>query len=158
MAKLIELQKSQLEQEPNLIWNSFIQLIVESKTEELSENQTIAQFACLYDSEVQNGGHLQYFENQYLLFEDKLTVVVEKTIEDLKTLGANKYAEILSQAREKYFSRQRIHPSTTEEFCSLELENEFVELDNQYYDCLPGMNYYLKTFLESHMEDFIKFV
>jgi hypothetical protein len=158
MAKYIELQRSEIEQEPNLIWKSFIQLLVESKTDELSENQTIAQFAWLYDSEVQTGGHLQYFENQYLLFEEKLTEVIEKTIESLKTLGATKYAEILSQARKKYFSRQRIHPSTTEEFCSLELQNEFGEFDNHYYDCSPGMNYYLKTFLESHIEDFIKFV
>jgi hypothetical protein len=157
MAKYIELQKDEVKKEPNLIWNSFIQLITES-TEELSENQSIAQFAWQYDSEVQNGGHLQYFENQYLLFEDKLPVVIEKTTEALKTLGATKYAEILSKARDKYFSRTRKHPSTTEEFCDLELENEFVELDNQYYDCSPGMSYYLKTFLESHMEDFIKFV
>jgi hypothetical protein len=43
MAKYIELQKAEIKKETNLIWNSFIQLIAESKTEELNENQSIAQ-------------------------------------------------------------------------------------------------------------------
>ena len=64
MVKPIELAKSEVSDKPYLVWNALIQLITESNHEDLNEIQSIPLFAFWYDSEIQNGGHLQYFENK----------------------------------------------------------------------------------------------
>ena len=52
------------EREPHLIWNAFVDLIAVESYEQLSPVQRMAHLAFWYDSEVQNGGHGQYFENR----------------------------------------------------------------------------------------------
>lgn len=158
MVKRIAIQKIKAEKEPYLTWDSFIHLIAFSKTEELNEIQSVAQLAWWYDSEVQNGGHLQYFENKYILHKDKLLHLVLATVKALKIIGATKQSKILSQALNKYLSRVRKHPSTVKDFCKLELANEFGKLDDKYYGCSPEMNYYLKNYSNIHVDDFIEFV
>ena len=114
-----ELEKSRVDKEPYLVWNAFVELIIK-KPNELSDVQSMAHFAFGYDSEVQNGGHLQYFENMFNRYRDKEDTLVSVTLEALKIIGAKKQAEILSQAAKQYFSTKRKHPSTIEEFVELE--------------------------------------
>jgi hypothetical protein len=56
------IQKSQAISDPTIIWNTFIDLIAE-RAEDLDPEQRPAHFVLIYDFEVQNGGHLQYFYN-----------------------------------------------------------------------------------------------
>lgn len=51
------------EREPHLIWNAFVDLVAVEAYEDLTEIQRRAHLVFWYDSEVQNGGHDQYFEN-----------------------------------------------------------------------------------------------
>jgi hypothetical protein len=158
MVKPIELSKTEVERRPYLIWNALIQLLVESKLEELNDIQIVPLFAFWYDSEVQNGGHLRYFENKGKLFRNNENVLVNSTLKALNILGATQQADIYSTASIKYFSQIRKHPQNVEEFCKLELEDEFGEYDRRYYDCVPDMNNLLELYLQGHLTEFVKLI
>jgi hypothetical protein len=152
-----EIEKSKVEKEPYSIWNAFIELIARDP-DKLNDIQVVAHFAWKYDSEVQNGGHLQYFENIFNIYKGKENIVVSATLEALKIIGAKKQLKILSDASKQYFSKQRRHPSTIEEFVDEELEGEFEKLDNRYYDCEPDMNSFLEKYLQTHLGEFVRVV
>ena len=98
------------------------------------------------------------FENIFNIYKGKENIVVEATLEALKRVGAKKQFKILSDASKRYFSKQRRHPSTVEEFVDSELEGEFEKLDNRYYDCEPDMNTFLEKYLQTHLIEFVKLV
>jgi len=50
--------------EPHMVWNAFVDLIATEDYADLSPLQRKAHLVFWYESEVQNGGHGQYFENQ----------------------------------------------------------------------------------------------
>lgn len=157
MAKPIEIEKLKIQKEPYLAWNAFIELIAENP-DKLNDIQAVAHFAFWYDSEVQNGGHLQYFENMFNRYKGKEDILVSATLEALKIVGAKKQVKILSDASKQYFSRKRNHPSTVKEFADLELADEFGKLDKRYYSCAPDMNTYLEKYLQTHSSEFVKIV
>jgi len=158
MVKPIELAKSEVSDKPYLVWNALIQLITESNHEDLNEIQSIPLFAFWYDSEIQNGGHLQYFENKLKLFRNKEQLFVDTTMEALNILGAKEQNKILSDASKKYLSQIRKHPSKVKEFCELALEDEFGEFDRLYYKCSPDMNSFLENYLQTHLNEFVKLI
>lgn len=157
MLEPIEIEKSKVEKEPYIKWNAFIELIARDP-DKLNDIQGVAHFAWMYDSEVQNGGHLQYFENIFNIYKGKENIVVSATLEALKIIGAKKQYKILSAASKRYFSKEKLHPSTVEEFVDEELEGEFEKLDNRYYDCEPDMNNFLEKYLQTHLSEFVKLV
>ena len=158
MVKPIELSKTEVGSRPYLIWNAFIQLLVESRLEELNDMQIVPLFAFWYDSEVQNGGHLQYFENKGKHFRNNENILVNSTLKALNILGATQQADIYSTAATKYFSQVRKHPQNVEEFCMLELEDEFGEYDRRYYKCVPDMSNLLELYLQDHLAEFVKLI
>ena len=79
----IELEKAIVEKKPYLLWNTFIGIIAEDPSK-LSDIQGLAHFAYQYDSEVQNGGHLQYFENIFICYRDKEDIVISATLQRLE--------------------------------------------------------------------------
>ena len=58
--------------EPHLIWNAFIDLIAIEDYGDLSPIQRKAHLVFWYESEVQNGGHGQYFEELRLTKPSRL--------------------------------------------------------------------------------------
>ena len=158
MVKPILLVRKEVDNKPYLVWNAFIQLITQSKYADLNDIQRVALFAFWYDSEVQNGGHLQYFENKGKRFRNREHLLITTTLEALKILGAKEQANILSAASEKYLSQVRKHPTNIEDFCTLELEDEFGEYDQRYYKCSPDMNSFLENYLQNHLDKFVKLI
>ena len=61
--KIMTLTRGEIEETPGLVWNAFVELVALTKSQDLSEEQRPAHLVFWYDSEVYNGGHLQYFEN-----------------------------------------------------------------------------------------------
>jgi len=138
--------------DPYLVWNSFVNLCF-SGSAEYSPTQRIAHMAFLYDAEVQNGGHYQYFENGGLS-------AAKETILALDLLGAGSQKAILEGATQIY---EKINPSeetatTLEEFSEGALEGNYGESDSQYYQCKPPLEEHLKAWLDSHFTDFIVWV
>jgi hypothetical protein len=153
----IKLEKSKVEKEPYLIWNSFIQIIAD-EPDKLNDIQGVAHFAFWYESEVQNGGHLQYFQNMSITYSGKEDIVISATLEALKIIGAKEQLKILSSASKRYFLKKRTHPETVDEFVELELGDEFGKFDRQYYNCDHDMNSHLEKYLQKHTNEFVIFV
>lgn len=143
------IEKRQLEQEPWLAWNEFVDLIATTSYHELDELQRVAQLAFLYDAEVQNGGHRQYFENR----RDEL---LEETQLALKTLDAACQADVLEEAAGKWRQRPRDPVKTVEGYVQTALEGEFETLDQAYYRCRPSIQELLERYLADNFNRFIQ--
>jgi len=144
-----KLSKQIIENEPYQIWNSFIDILAMESADDLSEVQKVAQSSWWYDSEIQNGGHLQYFENTEL--QDYSSI-----IDSLKAIGAKDFAALLSEASEMYLGKNRKPIKNVFQFVKKAREGEYDKIDSQYYEISPDMNYYLENYLEAHQDDFIE--
>jgi hypothetical protein len=82
------IERARLQQEPHLVWNAFIDLLAISEYGDLSLIQRKAHLVFWYDSEVQNGGHGQYFENRGVSR-------LGETVAALRNLGLECQAETL---------------------------------------------------------------
>lgn len=111
--------------------------------EELNDKQRVAFLASIYDGEVNNGGHYQYFEN-------KGTQHIQETIDSLKTIGADKQSNILRKAYKLYLSKERKHPNTIAEFVEEESEEEFLKYDIEYYNVEPEVQDLVEIYLEEN--------
>lgn len=99
--------EEEVKKDPNCIWNAFIDLIVCSSYEDLTSAQRAARLVWLYDSEVLNGGRLQFFQNHGA---EHLT----ETVQALGLMEAADQQRILLEAMELSASvRARSFPPLT---------------------------------------------
>ena len=138
-------------QKPDLVWNEFVDLLVMEEYENLTEVQRVAHLAFWYDSEVQNGGHLQYFLNRG-------TDLLNETVSALGVLGAWRQTHLLKTAGEAYMSRNRTPPTNAVEFVAEALKREFGAADSAYYGCEPSMTKLLGGYLGQHLDSFVELV
>jgi len=138
----------QLERKPHVLWNEYVDLLAMSDYA-LTQVQRIAHLAFWYDAEVQNGGHLQYFENKGI-------TRVDETIAALRNLGAQCQSEVLSRASIQFLSRPRARIPSASEYIEIALQGEFDEFDQAYHACHPEITELLKTYLEANEAEFIK--
>jgi len=143
--------KLEVEEKHFIIWNAFIDLIGLGKYDDLTDVQRPAHLVFLYESEVQNGGHLQYFENKRLRY-------LPETLVALGTLGAESQRLILREASEAFLSRERQRIQTVEQYCETALEGEFHDLDSRFYRCTPSLEECLKAYLARHQSSFVTIV
>ncbi len=146
-----KLSKSSLDKEPYLVWNEFIDILANENMEDLSEIQKVAQLSFLYDSEIQNGGHLQYFENHS---EENYQIVIES----LKKIGAISQARTLEKAVNLLNSLSRRPIESKLSFVERALEGEYDDLDSEYYETEPTINDYLEKYLNKNIKEFILIV
>ena len=115
---------------------------------DLAEEQRPAHLVFWYESEVQNGGHMQYFENRkgdYL----------NETIAALGLLGATCHQKVLQGAAQLFLSRERSPIQTVGEYCAIALEGEFDEFDSRFHDCSPSLMECLEAYLQLHQSSFV---
>ncbi|MCP4590456.1 MAG: DMP19 family protein [bacterium] len=141
--------RQDVEADPYVLWNEFVDLLATSDYDDLSPTQRVAHLAFLYDSEVQNGGHLQYFENRG-------TSQVEESIRALNHLGAQAQSDVLRAASTRYESQTREEIGSVREYVAAALEGEFDDLDQAYYACDPELATILQTFLDANEQEFIE--
>ena len=139
--KICKLTKAEMEARPYEVWNAFVNLLWIEKYEDLSPDQRPAQLVIKYEGEVQNGGHLQYFENGR-------GEQLDETISALGFLGATCQQQVLREAAAVWRSRSRKRIRSSQEFCDTALPGEFSEFDARFYACTPS----LVRCLESHLE------
>ena len=100
----------------------------------------------MYDSEVLNGGHLQYFHNQG-------TDGVMETIEALHRIGAHEHAALLVECWAKIRERPVSRVASLEEYSQLAGERSFAAEDNAYYalraEVLPLLQEHYASLLRS---------
>ena len=120
-------------------WNAFIKLLATAEAVELHPTQRSAYFVFWYESEVQNGGHLQYFYNRG---PDEAS----QAAASLRLLGATAHAELLSAALAAWRSRPRPAPDTIDDFAAEAMAAEFATHDERFGHLDP-----LTAALERHL-------
>lgn len=145
---LRSLTKQEVDAEPFRVWNAFVNVLAMEDYAALSPEQRPAHLVFWYESEVQNGGHFQYFENCG-------TGHLAATIEALGLLGASCQQQVLREAGERWLSRSRPHIQTVQEFCDAALEGEFDTFDSRFHDCSPALQQRLESYLEQHRALFV---
>jgi hypothetical protein len=146
--KMRTLTKQEVEAEPFLVWNAYVNLLAMEDYRDLTAEQRPAQLVFWYESEVQNGGHSQYFENRG-------TEHSAETVEALGLLGATCQQQVLREAGELWLSRFRPRMRTAREFCDAALEGEFDAFDSRFHACWPTLQQCLEVYLARHQSSFV---
>lgn len=113
-----------------LLWNSFIQFMVYADPEQLSPVLKKCYLIYTYDSEVQNGGHDQFFSNCE-------TLAFDEVIEALNFFKLNSFATILREAQN---SRNTL-------IC-----------DEKFGNSTPGLMDELESILRSHEQEIVEWI
>ena len=142
------LTKGEIKTEPFRVWNAFVDVLAMEDYNELSPEQHPAHLVFWYESEVQNGGHFQYFKNRG-------TEHLAATIEALGLLGATCQQQILREAGALWLSRFRPQIETAQEFCDSALEGEFASFDSRFHTCSRTLQQCLEAHLDRHQELFV---
>lgn len=144
-----KLSRAALERKPYEAWNAFVNILAMENYQDLDEVQRIAHLCFWYDSEVQNGGHLQYFENRG-------TVFLDETLAALVVLGAECQRTVLETAGRLFSSKPRSQIETTEDYVAAAHENEFAASDSAYHACQPVIQKLLGDYFERNKSHFIE--
>ena len=146
-----KISKSELKGNNYLIWNAFIDLVAMEDEKDLSSLQKNGKRAFVYDSQIQNGGHLQYFEN--LRLNDYSEIV-----ESLKSLNAPFHADILQRAASLYNAKARPVIEDKYQYSEIALEGEFDKLDSEYHRASPTLTELMEQYLHNNINEFIEFI
>ena len=139
-----------MEERPYEIWNAFVSLLAAESYANLDLVQRCTYLCFWYDSELQNGGHLQYFENRQ-------TSLVPPTLEALKQLGAECQFAVLKRAA-RLVSAGREKSQTVEDFVNLAKAREFEQFDSAFYACEPSIKKLLEKYLQEHLSHFVEII
>jgi hypothetical protein len=132
-----------------LVWNAFVDLLAMTRPDDdLEPRQLPAHLVFWYESEVQNGGHFQYFENRGL-------AQAEETIKSLRQLGAESQAAVLSRALESASRHRWGVISSAEEFAAEAIESELNAFDSEFHACAPPLEEILEAHLNAHQDWYV---
>jgi hypothetical protein len=116
----------------DVFWNETVDYWVESDLSELPETHQQMFAAFFYDAEVNNGGHLQYFQNRGV---GEATLVQNA----LDYLNAPELRSNFDRALQKYRAQQRPPIRSLEEYSEIAKEGEFNDEDDKFYSVKPGL-------------------
>lgn len=136
------------EKKPYIVWNVFVDILAMSEYGRLSNKQRPAHLVFWYYSEVENGGHMQYFENRG-------TERIAETVAALKLLGCSCHARVLSGAAAQFKSRPRSRIRSVEEYVEIALQGEFDRFDREYAKCRPTLQKALELYLARNRPEFV---
>jgi len=143
-----KLTKAEVAATPYKTWNAYIDLLANENHDNLAPEQRPAHLVFWYESEVQNGGHLQYFENRRGRY-------LQETVAALRALGASNQASVLTEAIALWKSVERSRIEPADEFCEEALEGEFSNLDQRFHECSPSLQECLEKHLEQNRSSFV---
>jgi Domain of unknown function (DUF4375) len=144
-----KLNSGLLQRKPYEAWNAFVNLLATEDYKDLDEVQRTAHLCFWYDSEVQNGGHLQYFENRG-------TSLLNETLAALRLLGAESQRSVLEAAALAFSGTRRERINTVEEYVLVALRAEFAASDSAYYACSPPIQKLLADYFEKNKSHFVE--
>jgi len=138
------LERNRVQKEPHLTWNAFIDLLSIEDYADLSPLQRKAHLAFWYESEVENGGHGQYFESRG-------TRQLAETMAALTDLNLSCHARVLSRAANAIPAMDP--QSNWEEL----VEDGFIEeLDAAFQTCSPTITEALERHLAAHLDEYVE--
>jgi hypothetical protein len=148
MSEPRRVSRHQLGDDPYIVWNEYVSLLAHADLQDLTEVQRAAYLVFWYEQEVQNGGHLQYFENRG-------TAESSETISALGRLGATCQADVLSRAAARYSGKPRPKIESVDEYIDVALEGEFDDLDQAFHACQSSLVEALEKYLAGNQREFV---
>jgi len=142
------LTQREVDVEPFRVWNAYVNLLAMESYLDLAPVQRPAHLVFWYEHEVQNGGHMQFFENRSAQH-------LPETVEALGLLGASCQQQVLTDAIGMYDSGARAKCATIEQFCAAALEGEFSVVDTRFHSCSQSLQECLEAYLRKHQESFV---
>lgn len=130
-ADLFKKHKSHPLSEKDLRWNRFIEEICENN--DLSDLDGVRRTAWLcfwYDSEINNGGHLGFFDNYNQIDKNELARAIA-------AVGSDEIAENFLAA------------------ASCEDEEKYTEYDEKYFSFSPALIDLLMNYVEKHRDEIL---
>ena len=146
-----QIRKSEFVNEPHCVWNAFVDLLAMEAYEELTQIQKPAFLVFWYDTEVQNGGHLQYFHNS----AGQRAV---ETLEALTALKMDRQRAILADAISFVSENPITEIEAVEDYMAEALDHKFDKFDSRYYRCEPSAMDILEEYLKVHLDEFIEVI
>lgn len=140
--------RQQVHAEPYIVWNEYVGLLAHADIAALTDIQRAAYLVFWYESEAQNGGHLQYFENRG-------SAEAEEAVTALGRLGASCQERVLARATARYAAKTRPAIASVQHYVEIALEGEFDDLDRQFHDCCPSLVEALQNYLGQHQAEFV---
>jgi hypothetical protein len=146
-----EVSREQVRVDPYIVWNEYVNLLAMSDYKDLTRTQRAAHLVFWYEHEIQNGGHLQYFENHG-------TARVGEVIHALRRLSVDSQADILSRAAAHFSKKGRRRIKSVEKYIEIALEGEFDVFDRAFHRCRPSLVQALEAFLAHNQPEFVVLV
>lgn len=143
--------REEVNAKPFCIWNAYVDFLAMEDYEDLTPEQRRAHLVFWYESEMQNGGHLQYFENRGAEH-------LEETVYALGLLGAKGQQEVLREAGAAFTRRNRPGINRVEDLISSALEGDFTMFDSRFHACSPTLQECLEAYLARHQSSFVTIV
>lgn len=141
----IQITKSEAEKDPDAKLWAIIFYLAENNKTDISQDFRYIWLVHIYNAEVSNGGHLQYFHNQG-------SKNIPDTITALILIGANKHAEILAQCWKRIKCGSIEMVKSLSEYADLQKEINFVDDDKRFYSLQPDTFYLLGKYYSKTIE------
>lgn len=133
-------------------WNGLVDMCGMEPISSFTPVQRVAHLAFWYMSEVNNGGHFQYFLNKE--YFDHAEVVSA-----LRSIGADTCAAILSAAIVQFEAADLERPRSLEEYIEAEAEAAMSDLDRRYHEIGDAeFQAALQRYLDANESEFIRWV
>ncbi|WP_444916848.1 DMP19 family protein [Microbulbifer sp. JMSA003] len=129
MDTVASVTKRELSEDPSAKLWALIMYLAENVEAQSSEQFRTFWLTYIYDAQVMNGGHLQYFVNKGL---DE----TEETIAALIAIGAKEQALILEECLKEALQMNIPKINTLQEYSSLAEASSFSQ-DSKYYSVKP---------------------
>src|ERR1044071_9813900 len=151
MANPTKISRKEFEKFDGVRWNAMNDMCALSDIGDLTPVQRVAHLAYWYMSEVENGGHHQYFLNKADFDQDEV-------VQALAAVGAREHAEILRDALNQVRASPLGTPQTVEQFLESEDAADLTDYDSAFAKCRPSVFDCLQTYLDKHEADFIEWI
>lgn len=107
-------------------WNAFVWCMTDAKFSSLNERDRALYLVFWYQSEVNNGGHFQYFLNR------SATDPAHETAAALRAMQVDPMAKVLEDATALWQAKERQSMETVEHYINEAHEGEFKLLDLRF--------------------------
>jgi hypothetical protein len=149
MASPTKISRKAFEEFDGVRWNAMNTMLALSDIRDLTLIQRTAHLAYWYMSEVENGGHYQYFVNQADYDHDEV-------VRALGAIGATEHAAILNDAFKTVRATPVGAPQTVEQYLAGEEAADLSRYDTAFADCNRSVFQCLEDYLDKHEGEFIE--
>ncbi|MBI4995889.1 MAG: DUF4375 domain-containing protein [Rhodocyclales bacterium] len=148
MKPLVSITKSELDADPSARLWALVFYLAEHPSAQRDPRFQPFWLAYMYDAEVKNGGHLQYFHNQGV-------TSVQETLAALRTIGANGHAALLEDSWRKAEADPVFRVSSLAEYSELARDRSFESEDSAYYKLSQDVLSLLEAYYEPMLHEYI---